>query len=329
MARATTIMASLSGREASGAGDSHGPRTGSRSLASERSAAIVWAEVLDKPPAFADQYLKSGTRLTRPWIHGELHAELPPLDAHVVVTSYGISQKAIFQQGALRLVSRTRRGSISLLPAGEDGRWDNDGPVEVSHVYLSCPRLNAAAEALSLPEPVELIVRNNFEDPTTAQILEILAREADRTDGSASLFLDQAVDLLCARLIRSHSSFGAPTVTVPRRGLADRQVKRVSDYMEASLDQPIGLDELAAQVELSRFHFCASFKLATGMTPHEWLTSLRMRRARELLTATDWPIIAIALEVGYETPSAFAASFRKVCQTTPTSYRREVGRGGR
>jgi AraC family transcriptional regulator len=109
-----------------------------------------------------------------------------------------------------------------------------------------------------------------------------------RFDGSASLFLEQTVDLLCTQLIGAYASFGALTANVPCRGLTEWRVKRVTDYVNASLDRQIGLDELAAQVGLSRFHFCASFKLATGMTPHEWLTSLRMHRARELLTATDW-----------------------------------------
>jgi AraC family transcriptional regulator len=144
------------------------------------------------------------------------------------------------------------------------------------------------------------------------------------SDAGASLFVEQAVDLLCMQLIRSHSSFGAAQAAAPRRGLTDRQVRRVNDYMLSSLDRAIGLDELAGLVDLSRFHFATSFKLATGMTPHEWLTSLRMNRARELLARTDMPIIAITLEVGYETPSAFSATFRKAAKMTPSAYRREA-----
>jgi len=101
-------------------------------------------------------------------------------------------------------------------------------------------------------------------------------------------------------------------------------VRRINDYMIANLDRAISLDELAGLVELSRFHFATSFRLATGMTPHEWLTSLRMNRARDLLAHTELPIIAIALEVGFETPSAFSVSFRKSAKMTPSAYRRET-----
>lgn len=296
--------------------------------AGERASTRAEMEhILDSPPVLADQDLRGGTRLTRPWTHGALHAALPGLDTHVVMTYYGTAQQATWRQGGKRVESRTRRGSITLIPEGEDGRWDVEGPIEVSHVYLPDWRLQSAAEAMAVPHRVELIGRNCFDDPTSAQIMAILGKEAASSDAGASLFVEQAVDLLCTQLIRAHSSFGAAQAVAPRRGLADWQVRRINDYMIAHLDHAISLDELAGLVELSRFHFATSFRLATGMTPHEWLTSLRMNRARELLAHTELPIIAIALEVGFETPSAFSASFRKSAKMTPSAYRRETSTG--
>lgn len=300
--------------------------TGVASPAAERASARAEMEhILDTPPVLAERDLRGGTRLTRPWTHGALHATLPGLDTHVIMTYYGTAQPATWRQGNKRVESRTRRGSITLIPEGEDGRWDVEGPIEVSHVYLPDWRLQSAAETMAVSHHVELVGRNCFDDPTSAQIMAILGQEAMAADSGASLFVEQAVDLLCTQLIRSHSSFGAAQAIAPRRGLTDRQVRRVSDYMLGNLDRAIGLDELAGLVDLSRFHFTTSFRLATGMTPHEWLTSLRMNRARDLLARTDLPIIAIALEVGYETPSAFSASFRKAAKMTPSAYRREVG----
>ena len=285
---------------------------------------IEMERILDTPPPLAEHDLKGGAQLTRPWSHGALHAALPALNAHVVMTYWGTAQQASWRTGSQRLASRTRRGSITLIPIGHDGRWDIEGPVEVSQVYLPRQRLQAAAEAMALSTNVELVGRTGFDDPTSAQIMQLLGKEAERTDASSSLFVEQAIDLLCTQLIRSHSSHGAVTSTAPRRGLADWQVKRVTEYMTTSLDRLIGLDELAALVDLSRFHFCAAFKLATGMTPHEWLTNLRMQRAKHLLASTDWPIVNVALEVGYETPSAFAAAFRKVTGSTPSVFRRQA-----
>jgi AraC family transcriptional regulator len=92
--------------------------------------------------------------------------------------------------------------------------------------------------------------------------------------------------------------------------------------MRDHLGAPIGLDDLAAVVGLSRFHFVTMFRKTTGRTPHAWLVSLRIERAQQLLADPRLPITDIALAVGYETPSSFAAAFRKVTGTTPTAFRR-------
>lgn len=109
-----------------------------------------------------------------------------------------------------------------------------------------------------------------------------------------------------------------------RGGLAAWQVRRVAEYMDARLDQRIALAELAAIARLSRFHFCTAFRIATGQTPRAWLTDRRIERAILLLADHSRSITAIALEVGYETPSSFTARFRQRMGITPSSYRREL-----
>jgi SAM-dependent methyltransferase len=58
------------------------------------------------------------------------------------------------QGGGRRIASRTRPGSITIIPSGSDGRWDVAGSIEVSHVYLPASRLEPIAEVLA-----------SFEDP--------------------------------------------------------------------------------------------------------------------------------------------------------------------
>lgn len=145
------------------------------------------------------------------------------------------------------------------------------------------------------------------------------------TDPAAQLLVDRAVDLLCIQLLRSHSIVQLPqSLANPRGGPARWQLRRVTDYMLAHLDKSIGLDELASQVGLSRYHFCTAFRLSTGLTPHVWLTRQRMMLAQRLLNDPNLSISEIALEVGYATPSAFAAAFRRIVGTTPRSFRRSL-----
>jgi AraC family transcriptional regulator len=280
--------------------------------------------ILDRPPELAGPPLRGQALVTSRWGHGELHDTLAALPSNVAITYYGLDQDISWRTDGQRLAARTKSGTITLIPEGHEGRWDIAGPIEVSHVYLPGERLQACADQLAGGKRVELVGRVGFNDPSAARIMELLSREAGLEDPSARLFVEQAVDLLCIQLVRGHSSFGALAATAPRGGLADWQVKRVTGYMREHLEEEIGLEELAALVSLSRFHFCTAFRKATGHTPHTWLVMQRIGEARRLLAMPELPVTEVALSVGYQTPSAFTAAFRKLVGVTPSEFRRRL-----
>jgi AraC family transcriptional regulator len=263
-----------------------------------------------------------GTRLTKRWVHGELHDSLPPMSSHLLVAHYGTgAAEAVWRTDGRRLSSRMRAGALTLIPVGQDGRWDTFGSVEVSQVYLPDSRLQAAADALAGGRRVELIGRAAFADPVAGRIMDILSRDDPTGDPSGRLFTEQAIDLLCTQLIRGHSTCGAIAPAEPRCGLADWQVKKVAGYVRDNLSEEVTLDMLAGLLSLSRFHFATAFRLATGRTPHEWLVAERIERARELLRDPRMPVTEVALSVGYQTPSSFSAAFRKAVGATPREFR--------
>ena len=280
--------------------------------------------IIGCPPGLLGEPFRDAVRVTRRWNHGALHDSLTAFPDNVVMTYYGVDRDVAWRSGGRRLGSRTRSGSITVIPEGHDGRWDMDGPVETSHVYIPDRRLQAAAAQITGGGRVELVGRVGFEDPSAARILELLSREVPNQEPSARLFVDQAIDLLCIHLVRAHSSFAALALEAPRGGLADWQLRRVTQYMREHLAEEIGLDELAALVNLSRFHFCTAFRKATGQTPHNWLMILRIEEARRLLETPALAVTDVALAVCYQTPSSFAAAFRKLVGTTPSAYRRAL-----
>jgi AraC family transcriptional regulator len=283
------------------------------------------SRILDRPPIALSERLSGDTRLTGRWTHGALHDALPGMPAHVIIAHHNHGTRINLRTGdGLRASARTSPGTIVIIPAGHDGRWDIDGGVDVSHVYLTEERLQKSAETLAGGRGVELLDRVCFDDPRMTHILTLLSDEEATGDPASRLFLEQAIDLLCTQLVRSHSSVSAMPDPAPKRGLADWQVRRVTTYMRSMMEQEIGLDELAALVTLSRFHFCTAFRLATGKTPHQWLTELRIGRAKEMLADPLLPVTEIGLCVGYQTPSSFAASFRKLDGATPSEFRRQL-----
>lgn len=288
------------------------------------TAPIELGRILDRPPLLTDTPLRGETHLTQRWRHGALHDYLPGLQSHVLVTYYANPRSISFQTDRQRHLSQTRPGTITIIPAGVGGRWDIHGAIEVSHVYLSPERLQDSARQLTGGKAFELLDRVGFEDPSAARILEMLSREAGLSDPSATLFVEQAIDLLCLQLMRAHTSLTSLPEPEPRRGLATWQVKKVTDYMLEHLAEEVSLDELAGLLGLSRFYFCTAFRLATDQTPHDWLRQQRIQLARKLLAEPYLSVTEVGLAVGYGTPSAFSAAFRKLVGMTPTAYRRGV-----
>jgi AraC family transcriptional regulator len=300
--------------------------TGPASRQSRPDGATEMARLLDEPPVLRPGVLRGDTRLTQRWAHGGLnHDYMRGIAGHIAVGCYRGNHPISWRIEKKRLGSRTSPCSaFTLIPEGHDGYWEIGGPVVVSHVYLTQERLQACADSVAGGKRVEMLARVAFEDPTTASLLEILSRESVQESASARLFVEQAIDLLCTRLVLGHSALDALPAPAARRGLADWQVKRVTSFMRDNLARPIGLDDLANLVNLSRYHFCTAFRRATGRTPHQWLTMQRIDRARELLANPALSVTDIALSVGYETPSAFAASFRKVAGVSPSHFRRQL-----
>lgn len=103
---------------------------------------------------------------------------------------------------------------------------------------------------------------------------------------------------------------------------ADRMAHgRVLEYIDAGLDRPIGLQELADLAQMPLLRFLRSFTQAVGATPHAYLTERRVQRARALLASTDATVAAIAADCGFAHQSRLGAVFKARLGVTPQQYR--------
>lgn len=116
---------------------------------------------------------------------------------------------------------------------------------------------------------------------------------------------------------------GAPFGPV-KGGLAKWAERRCVELMRARLSEDISLDELAAEVQLSTFHFARMFRQSVGVPPRAYLTHLRLEKACELLEMTDLPVTEVAFEVGYSSNQVLARVFTKHWRMSPSDYRRAV-----
>jgi transcriptional regulator GlxA family with amidase domain len=76
------------------------------------------------------------------------------------------------------------------------------------------------------------------------------------------------------------------------------------------------------QSGLSERSFMRRFRQATGLAPLQYVHTLRLEEAKQMLEATDWPVEAVAEQVGYEDAGYFARLFKRTVALTPAQYRR-------
>ncbi|MGV0109161.1 GlxA family transcriptional regulator [Arthrobacter sp. CP30] len=105
-------------------------------------------------------------------------------------------------------------------------------------------------------------------------------------------------------------------------GSGDDPVAHLLEWALGRLDEPLGIDRLAAQAHLSRRTFVRAFRATTGTTPSAWVRSRRLDAARRLLETTDLPIDRIASDCGFGNAVTLRQNFAASLGTTPTAYRR-------
>jgi AraC family transcriptional regulator len=104
-------------------------------------------------------------------------------------------------------------------------------------------------------------------------------------------------------------------------GRETRRVIEAIRLVESEAARPLELKEMAAVAGMSKYHFLRVFRRLTGMTPHRYLISARLRRAALALASSRRPVIAIALDAGFGDLSTFNKTYRAGFGLTPTQYR--------
>lgn len=110
-----------------------------------------------------------------------------------------------------------------------------------------------------------------------------------------------------------------------RRNALHPVVKRAMDIISASYGRDISLKAIADQLNMHPSYFGQLFKEETRQLFNDYLTSLRLKKARGLLARSDRRIGDICCEVGISQQSYFNRLFKKEYGVTPVEYRRAMG----
>lgn len=100
---------------------------------------------------------------------------------------------------------------------------------------------------------------------------------------------------------------------------------KIKRYIEAHYQDRLSLQELSSQFFLSSSYISDIFKKTNGCTITSYIAKVRMEKAADLLRKTDWSLVRIADETGYDDYNYFCRMFKKFYQVSPNSFRHKKG----
>jgi AraC-like DNA-binding protein/mannose-6-phosphate isomerase-like protein (cupin superfamily) len=100
---------------------------------------------------------------------------------------------------------------------------------------------------------------------------------------------------------------------------ADPRLGRICRALMSAPESPVRIDDVSRQMAMSRSTFTRTFRLETGMGFAQWLQQVRLLAALVRL-ANGEPVSNVAADLGYSSPSAFSAMFRKAFGLAPSQY---------
>jgi AraC-like DNA-binding protein len=106
-----------------------------------------------------------------------------------------------------------------------------------------------------------------------------------------------------------------------------KNLAHARDFMRDAYQRPINLPEISAQANLSPYHFQRVYRRTFQETPHEFLTRLRLERAKTLLARGSHNVTEACFEVGFSSLGSFSTLFTHRVGMSPSEYRRYVRSG--
>jgi AraC-like DNA-binding protein len=136
---------------------------------------------------------------------------------------------------------------------------------------------------------------------------------------------DGVVKLLA--IFGRHISMVSNQILVQRASAEPPSITRARQFIQANQAEDLSLGMVAKAVNMSTFYFCKMFKKVTGLNFTDYVSRVRVEKARNLLLNRNLRISEIAYEIGFQSLTHFNRVFKKITGQSPTEYRSQLAAG--
>ena len=236
------------------------------------------------------------------------HCRLPPSRSHglvpasepgAIATGYNGQSRAVVQ--LVNGTTATRaipRGTIGLT-GPEPIYWlRTDGSADILEITASARLRGEIAAAMGMGAHADLADMHGWSDRHAWAILDRFRAAARGQVALSDVERDWLVRQLYAHVYCA--KFGGLAPPWRASPLDQRRLKRTLDFVDANIDAMLSIGVLASVAAYSPFHFARSFRLATGWSPHQYVTARRLEHARALLLEGEGSTVgSIAQRCGF------------------------------
>jgi AraC family transcriptional regulator len=215
-----------------------------------------------------------------------------------------------------------RNDAVTIAPAALTRQVSSERPYELTAIFLDPLVFSDVAHGETVLSYPEIPPQFAISDPLIRSVGMTLDGEMQSNNPKPSFYAERLASILASHIVLTYSGHGNPEMR--GRGPHWAKLRRCIEYIQANIDQPLPLDELATIAGMSKFHFAKSFSQAMGIPPHQYLVQARMQKAKGLLSDETMSVEQIASRVGYSDIGQFSVQFLKLMGLSPARYRRHV-----
>lgn len=217
---------------------------------------------------------------------------------------------------------RLTAGRMTVMPPHTSSQWDVEG--RRRNLVLLVPtqtieRIIGTASPPNLTDAFAPLSRSAWEDSFLQTMIVRLWEVAQHAQLMDSRLADGLLTAITSQLLQRAGTVGERP---DRLALSPTHLRRVTAYVDENLDQAIEVADMAAVTGLSERHFARAFRLETGETPHGWLMSKRIDRAKQMLLTSDMECGLIGKACGFASQSHFTVAMRKATGSAPHRWRK-------
>lgn len=157
---------------------------------------------------------------------------------------------------------------------------------------------------------------------TIFDLFSKMEREYKEKKIGYKLFIRAQLMELLAIIYRENKA-NMDSVSISKEQSSYERIRESIEYINHNYFKSLTLEEIASKSNMSKNYFCKVFKEVMQMTTIQYIDLIRINKATLLLRVSIKSILDIAYDCGYNNLTSFNAAFKKVCNETPSSYRKK------